>query len=69
MVAAKSRVSNARNAPHRKAVVQESVEREMRSLANRFLVMVVEYFRDRGYQPPDVSEKLLHSLKVRKSRS
>ena len=49
MAASKSEVVSVRVEPHIKAATQAAAEREMRSLANMFEVMVVAYCRERGY--------------------
>jgi hypothetical protein len=45
----KSEVVSVRVEPHIKAAIQSAAEREMRSLANMFEVMVVTYCRERAY--------------------
>lgn len=69
MAASKSEVVSVRVEPHIKAAMQAAAEREMRSLANMFEVMVVAYCRERGYPLPGVPEDALPSLKARKTSS
>lgn len=49
MAASKSEVVSVRVEPPIKAAMQVAAEREMRSLANMFEVMVVAYCRAQGY--------------------
>ncbi len=66
MSAGKSQVVSVRVEPHIKEAIQAAAERELRSLANMFEVMVVAYCRDRGYPVPGVREDALPELKSRK---
>ncbi|EGJ09028.1 MULTISPECIES: hypothetical protein [Rubrivivax] len=65
----KSEVFSVRVEPRIKAAVQTAAEREMRSLANMFEVMVVAYCRDHGYPLPGVPEDALRHLQTRKNPS
>jgi len=49
MAIAKSQVISVRVEPHIKTALQSAAEREMRSLANMFEVMVVAYCRSQGH--------------------
>lgn len=66
MSTTKSKVFSVRIEPHIKAAMQSAAEREMRSLANMFEVMVVAYCREHGYPLPGVPDDTLPSLKQRK---
>lgn len=69
MAANKSEVVSVRVEPHIKLAMQAAAEREMRSLANMFEVMVVAYCRDQGYPLAGVPEDALPHTKSRKSVS
>lgn len=69
MPSAKSQVFSVRIEPHLKAAVQAAADREMRSLANMFEVMVIAYCRERGYPLPGVPQAALPDLKARKART
>ena len=69
MAAGKSEVFSVRIEPHIKAAVQGAAEREMRSMANMFEVMVVAYCRDHGYPLQGVAADALPKLNVRKTSS
>lgn len=66
MSSGKSQVVSVRVEPHIKEAMQAAADRELRSLANMFEVMVVAYCRDRGYPVPGVPEDALPELKSRK---
>ena len=69
MAASKSEVVSVRVEPHIKTAMQVAAEREMRSLANMFEVMVVAYCRERGYPLAGVPEEALPTVKPRKTGS
>lgn len=69
MATTKSEVVSVRVEPRIKMAMQAAAEREMRSLANMFEVMVVAYCRERGYPLPGVPENALPDLKVRKTKT
>lgn len=69
MAVGKSEVFSVRVEPHIKAAIQAAADREMRSLANMFQVMVVAYCREQGYPLVGVPEDTLPKLKHRKGRS
>ncbi len=69
MAASKSEVFSVRIGPQIKAAMQSAAEREMRSLANMFEVMVVTYCRDHGYPLPGVPAEALPERKSPKARS
>ena len=57
MSVTKSQVVSVRVEPPIKAALQSAAEREMRSLANMFEVMVVSYCRAHGYPLEGVSDE------------
>jgi len=59
MAIGKSEVVSVRVEPHIKAALQLAADREMRSLANMFEVMVVAYCRGQGYPLEDVPDETL----------
>ena len=65
MAASKSEVVSVRVEPHIKAAIQVAAEREMRSLANMFEVMVVAYCRSQGYPLEGVPDNALSSAGLR----
>ena len=67
MAASKSEVVSVRVEPRIKAAMQAAADREMRSLANMFEVMVVAYCRERGYPLRGVSEVALPNLRARRT--
>lgn len=67
MAVAKSQVVSVRVEPHIKAALQLSAEREMRSLANMFEVMVVAYCRAQGYPLAGVPDETLPNTNPRGS--
>lgn len=63
MAASKSEVVSVRVEPPIKAAMQVAADREMRSLANMFEVMVVAYCRAQGYPLNGVpAETLPHAI-------
>lgn len=65
MAASKSEVVSVRVEPAIKAAMQVAAEREMRSLANMFEVMVVAYCRAQGYPLEGVpAETLPHIVQT-----
>ena len=69
MATIKSEVFSVRVEPHIKVAMQAAADKEMRSLANMFQVMVVAYCRERGYPLPGVPQDTLPNLKARKTSS
>ncbi|BDI07210.1 hypothetical protein [Sphaerotilus microaerophilus] len=69
MATTKTQVFSVRIEPHIKVAMQAAAEREMRSLANMFEVMVVAYCRERGYPLPGVPDDTLPAPKPRKRAS
>lgn len=69
MPVTKSQVFSVRVEPQIKAAMQSAADREMRSLANMFEVMVVAYCRERGYPLQGVPQDALPSIKSRKTRA
>lgn len=69
MAASKSEVVRVRVEPPIKTAMQAAADREMRSLANMFEVMVVAYCRERGYPLDGVPLETLPNLKARNSTS
>lgn len=67
MSVSKSEVVSARVEPAIKAALQTAAEREMRSLANMFEVMVVTYCRDHGYPLHGVPGEALSQVSVKGS--
>lgn len=67
MAVAKSQVVSVRVEPHIKAALQLAAEREMRSLANMFEVMVVAYCRAQGYPLEGVPDETLPNTNPRGS--
>lgn len=67
MAVSKSEAVSVRVEPHIKAALQTAAEREMRSLANMFEVMVVAYCRERGYPLPGVPENILAQPRSREA--
>lgn len=65
MAASKSEVVSVRVEPHIKAAIQVAAEREMRSLANMFEVMVIAYCRSQGYPLDGVPDNALSSAVLR----
>lgn len=59
MAIGKSEVVSVRVEPHIKAALQLAADREMRSLANMFEVMVVAYCRGQGYPLEGVPDETL----------
>lgn len=59
MASGKSEVVSVRVEPPIKAALQAASEREMRSLANMFEVMVIAYCRSNGYPLEGVPEAAL----------
>ncbi|MBS0415382.1 MAG: hypothetical protein JSR68_13510 [Proteobacteria bacterium] len=65
MAASKSEVVSVRVEPPIKAAMQVAADREMRSLANMFEVMVVAYCRAQGYPLEGVpAETLPHAVQT-----
>ena len=65
MAASKSEVVSVRVEPPIKAAMQVAADREMRSLANMFEVMVVAYCRAQGYPLVGVpAETLPHATQT-----
>lgn len=69
MATMKSEVFSVRVEPHIKAAVQGAAEREMRSMANMFEVMVVAYCREHGYPLQGVAAKAVPNFPSRKIAS
>jgi len=67
LATSKSEVVSVRVEPQIKVAIQSAAEREMRSLANMFEVMVVAYCRERGYPLPGVPADALTGVKLRKT--
>ena len=68
MAAGKSEVVSVRVEPPIKAALQAAADREMRSLANMFEVMVVAYCRAQGYPLEGVpAETLPHTAPTARS--
>jgi hypothetical protein len=65
MSVTKSQVVSVRVEPPIKAALQSAAEREMRSLANMFEVMVVSYCRAHGYPLEGVSDETLPNTSLR----
>lgn len=59
MAAGKSEVVSVRVEPPIKAALQVAADREMRSLANMFEVMVIAYCRNQGYPLEGVPREAL----------
>jgi hypothetical protein len=69
MAVSKSEVVSVRVEPHIKLAMQAAADREMRSLANMFEVMVVAYCREQGHPLLGVPTDALPNLVARKSTS
>lgn len=70
MAASKSEVVSVRVEPPIKAAMQVAAEREMRSLANMFEVMVVAYCRAQGYPLEGVpAETLPHTVQTARTHA
>ncbi|MBK6612625.1 hypothetical protein [Ottowia sp.] len=67
MTAAKSQVVSVRVEPPIKAALQAAADREMRSLANMFEVMVVAYCRAQGHPLEGVPTETLPNTNLRGS--
>ena len=65
MSVVKSQVVSVRVEPHIKAALQLAAEREMRSLANMFEVIVVAYCRAQGYPLEGVPAETLPNTNIR----
>jgi hypothetical protein len=63
MAAGKSEVVSVRVEPPIKAALQAAADREMRSLANMFEVMVIAYCRSNGYPLEGVPHEALPNAK------
>lgn len=63
MAAGKSEVVSVRVEPPIKAALQAAADREMRSLANMFEVMVIAYCRSNGYPLEGVPQEALPNAK------
>ena len=69
MAASKSEVVSVRVEPPIKAAMQAVADREMRSLANMFEVMVVAYCRSQGYPLEGVpADALPHAIQTVRTR-
>ena len=68
MAASKSEVVSVRVEPPIKAAMQVAADREMRSLANMFEVMVVAYCRAQGYPLTGVPSDALPATLMRGSQ-
>ena len=65
----KSQVVSFRVEPHFKEALQSAAQREMRSLANMFEVMVVAYCRSQGYPLEGVpADALPHAIQTVRTR-
>lgn len=69
MAAGKSEVVSVRVEPPIKAALQVAAERERRSLANMFEVMVIAYCRTHGYPLDGVPQQALPSAKSKGRKS
>ncbi len=65
----KSQVVSFRVEPHFKEALQLAAQREMRSLANMFEVMVVSYCHAHGYPLNGVSAETLQSISNNSARA
>ena len=69
MAVSKSEVVSVRVEPHIKLAMQAAADREMRSIANMFEVMVVAYCREHGHPLAGVPKDALPNLVARKTAS
>ena len=65
MSVGKSQAVSVRVEPHIKAALQAAADREMRSLANMFEVMVVAYCRSQGHPLEGVPTETLPNTNLR----